>query len=830
MSEWHQDKELLREIVNISPVCLVVVNRSGKFTFANDYAVEVLGLEKDDISDRMYNDPKWKITTLEGDPFPDEKLPFQQILRTKKPVQNIQHAIEWADGQRVFLSIDGKPLFDMDGKLEQVVFAFRDVTKQILAEQALRSQEQETRYMLDHMLNAFVLFESVFDEQGTFISYRFVYINHAYERITGVKNDEVRGKTVHEVWPGTEPEWVKRYGEVAVSGKTQEFELYHDPTKKLYYCHVYRPFDTKAKFCVIFEDITEQRAAQENLRLSAEHLKLAIKGGKLGTWDWDLLTDHVQFNDLWSVMKGYSPDEIKPHISSWENLVHPDDLPIAKEKVAAHFSGETPIYNMEFRMRHKSGDWMWVLDRGQVIEWDAAGKPTRACGTHLDITALKQGEERLHHINAILRTIRNVNQLIVREKDKRRLIQSVCDTLIEHRGYEHAWAVLFDENGDFDMAAAAGLGDSFSPLLNQMKQGQLPPCGQKALQESGLVKIDVPLSFCLDCPLAENNRYQSVLSMPLKSNERIYGLLLVSLPENFSDDAEEHSLFREVADDVAFALWSIEIDIMRRKSEEEIKKYSKHLEELVQERTQALETAQVQLIRNERLAALGQLAGGIAHELRHPLGVIHNVAFLLKAQLSPSTDEIAESLAMLDEEVQRADRIITDLLEFARTGKGMRSAINLSTLLEDVLKEYTPPNGVTTSISIPKNLPSAHVDPGHVRQIVANLIRNAYDAMPKGGSLSINVEQVDEKDEERIAGDYLLIKVTDTGVGISPDNLEKIFEPLFTTKEWGIGLGLAISKTLAEANQGQLDVESIMGRGSTFRLLLPVYHARGADD
>lgn len=126
-------------------------------------------------------------------------------------------------------------------------------------EKRIEEQEDELMLLFKNMINAFVLFSSVFDENGKFISYRFIYINDAYERITGVKKEEVKGKTVHEVWPETEPEWIKKYGNVVVTGKSDSFEMYHGPTKKFYYCNVYRPFHDNKRFCVIFDDITERR-------------------------------------------------------------------------------------------------------------------------------------------------------------------------------------------------------------------------------------------------------------------------------------------------------------------------------------------------------------------------------------------------------------------------------------------------------------------------------------------------------------------------------------------------------------------------------------------
>ena len=141
-----------------------------------------------------------------------------------------------------------------------------DITARKQAEVELRESEKELQLLLKSMINAFVLFESIFDENGDFISYRFVYINEAYERVTGVKNEEVKGKSVHEVWPETEAEWIRRYGEVAVTGVSSEFELYHDSTKKLYHCNVYRPWNENRRFCVVFEDISERKQAKEEIK------------------------------------------------------------------------------------------------------------------------------------------------------------------------------------------------------------------------------------------------------------------------------------------------------------------------------------------------------------------------------------------------------------------------------------------------------------------------------------------------------------------------------------------------------------------------------------
>ncbi len=251
----------------------------------------------------------------------------------------------------------------------------------------------------------------------------------------------------------------------------------------------------------------------------------------------------------------------------------------------------------------------------------------------------------------------------------------------------------------------------------------------------------------------------------------------------------------------------------RKRTEQELKQYQDHLEELVQQRTEALTEAQQRLAEQERLAALGEFAGGIAHDLRQPLSVITNVGYLLKLYLSDPDDKVVEYMDMLKEEADYANRIIHDLLEFARTGQVRAESVAIPNLVSAVIDKHPPPEHITTEIHYPDDLPAAHVDPGHIRQVLTNLVENAYHAMPEGGSLTISMG-VDQAD--------IAIAITDTGIGISSDKIKKIFEPLFTTKKKGVGLGLAIGKKLVEANGGRLEVKSKPKKGTTFTLRLPI--------
>jgi PAS domain S-box-containing protein len=253
----------------------------------------------------------------------------------------------------------------------------------------------------------------------------------------------------------------------------------------------------------------------------------------------------------------------------------------------------------------------------------------------------------------------------------------------------------------------------------------------------------------------------------------------------------------------------------RVRAEEKLKEYSERLEEMVRLRTKELEEAQEELVRKEKLAVLGQLAGGVGHELRNPLGVISNAVYYLKMVLPDADETVREYLDIISSEVHNSEQIVSDLLGFARTRSSDRQRVALSRLVAQVLGKTPPPEGVLITFEIAADLLPVYVDPRQIGQVLANLITNAYQAMPQGGTLTLSASA---------EGDKAALCFADTGCGISPENIKRLFEPLFTTKPRGIGLGLAVSRSLVEANGGAIEVESdgVPGRGSTFTVWLPL--------
>ena len=183
----------------------------------------------------------------------------------------------------------------------------------------------------------------------------------------------------------------------------------------------------------------------------------------------------------------------------------------------------------------------------------------------------KQAEERVEHLNRVLRAIRSVNRLISRERDRDTLLKAVCDNLVESRGYHNAWIALLDEAGRATTTAEAGLGEAFLPMAERLKSGALTHCARRAVEQSGAVAIEDPPSACADCPLAASYRGRAALTARLECRGRVYGLLSASVPARLVADDEELSLFGEVAADIALALHNMQSQEERERAEEEVR-------------------------------------------------------------------------------------------------------------------------------------------------------------------------------------------------------------------------------------------------------------------
>jgi C4-dicarboxylate-specific signal transduction histidine kinase len=231
-----------------------------------------------------------------------------------------------------------------------------------------------------------------------------------------------------------------------------------------------------------------------------------------------------------------------------------------------------------------------------------------------------------------------------------------------------------------------------------------------------------------------------------------------------------------------------------------------------------LAAAQEALVQSEKLASMGQLAAGIAHEVNNPLGVVLMYSHLLLDECDAKS-KMREDLAMVAEQADRCKKIVAGLLHFARQNKVCRAACNLDELVDRTMRTAAVPDGITAEIEHGLADPTAEIDRDQIVQVLTNLLSNAVAAMPGGGRLTIRTSG----DEDRVR-----IAVADTGIGIPPDNIKKIFDPFFTTKEMGkgTGLGLAVTYGIIKMHSGDIRVESQADpsrgpTGTTFTVTLP---------
>jgi PAS domain S-box-containing protein len=277
-------------------------------------------------------------------------------------------------------------------------------------------------------------------------------------------------------------------------------------------------------------------------------------------------------------------------------------------------------------------------------------------------------------------------------------------------------------------------------------------------------------------------------------------------------------IYRE-ANKTQLVLLAIEDVTEHKRAEEALKKYSERLEEMVEERTKELRDAQEELLRKERLAILGQLAGGVGHELRNPLGALKNAAYFLNMVIEEPEPEVKETLEILEREVGTSERIISSLLDFARARAPVRRKVDINDIVQEALSRASVPEKVEVISQLDETLPAILADPDQLGQVFGNIILNGIQAMPEGGRLVVQTSEVSEKPPR---SGWVAVSFADTGVGILEENLGKLFEPLFTTKAKGIGLGLAVTRTLVEGHGGTIEVQSEVGKGSTFTVRLPI--------
>jgi signal transduction histidine kinase/DNA-binding response OmpR family regulator len=414
----------------------------------------------------------------------------------------------------------------------------------------------------------------------------------------------------------------------------------------------------------------------------------------------------------------------------------------------------------------------------------------------------RQLERRVKELHILYNVSKSVTALL----DLGELLNRIVEAALYVTGAEEGSLLLIDRNsGDLYMRAARGLGEKFARGFRVKVQdtiaGQVVRTGEPYWTSTQDQSVKVKTNYLV----------KSLAYIPLKVGGKVIGVLLVdNKVSNTPFTENDMYLLSALADYAAVA-----IDKARLYGA--VKSFNKELEQRVQERTAELEAAQEQLVQAEKLASIGQLAAGVAHEINNPIGVILGFAQVMLKRISPD-DPMHKPLSTIEREGLRCKEIVQDLLDFARQSKPVLSRLDINDVI-DAASELMPHHFNSDRVEVIKHyaatLPKVLGDENQLQQVFLNILINAYQAMPDGGRLYITSQAQD--------GEILAV-FEDTGIGIPREDLKRIFDPFFTTKEVGegTGLGLSISYGIVEQHGGTIQVDSASGEGSTFTVRLPV--------
>jgi PAS domain S-box-containing protein len=513
----------------------------------------------------------------------------------------------------------------------------------------------------------------------------------------------------------------------------------------------------------------------------------------------------VKVNPAFSETLGYSSEELtsKPFLE----FIHPDDVQTTSRMIDAKLKAGRKVIDYENRYRCKNGSYRW-------LRWVSRPVPEKGLSYAVahDITGSKHSEQRIEHLNRVLRAIRDVNQLIVREADPGTLIGEVCRLVVDNRGYASALIVLTDEKDRPIAWARAGLAASCASLNNLFERGELLPCCQQVRAKTQAELFVDRTAVCSQCPLGEKCARTQSLCAQLVHDGAAFGYYIAALDSDHSVDEEEIGLFTEMAADLAYAL-----NVMRAKAARESS----------ERKRKALES---QLIQAQKMESVGQLAGGVAHDYNNMLSVIIGYAELALDKLgldAPLRDDILEILTA----ARRSSNITGQLLAFARKQTIAPEVLDLNQTVESMLNMLRRLIGEDIDLvwhPRPGVWP-VNMDPTQIDQILANLCVNARDAIADVGKITIETDSI-SIDEAYCAehagfvpGDFVILAVSDDGHGMDRETMDKIFEPFFTSKGMGrgTGLGLATVYGIVKQNAGFINVYSEPAKGTTFKIYLP---------
>jgi len=627
---------------------------------------------------------------------------------------------------------------------------------------------------------------------------KFTYVNKRFEEVSGYSREEVVGKNGFKL--GIFPNET-----VKLLGKRMKDRLMGRPPRLLetqFKCKdghwIWVAIEGKPMreegipvgFQIISTDITERKRAEEELRsLSEREAKSAREWQELFDASSDIIAlispdfEILRVNRAGYEGTGRKREELIGKICY--EVVHGLHSPIdgcpCKELIRTKKAGVGEI---------TQGGRYYIATASPVL--DKNDELIAFAHIVKDITERKRMEEEIQWNYDIQTVINSILHLSLGNMPLEKLLNRTLQLILSI-----PWLVLQSRGSIFlveddpevlVMKVQNGIAEPLRKACARVDFGRCL-CGRAASTR------EIQFTNCLND--RHETRYEGITPhghycVPILSAGKVLGVINLYLKEGHRQDQREEEFLIAIANTLAGV-------IERKRMEEELKK------------------AHEQLIRSEKLAAIGQLASGVGHELRDPLAAIKNAIFyvrrkIARSDLSASEPKVLEFLDIVDREVSSANKVISDLLAFSRVAKPTVSPVSIGSIIEDALEHVPVPENIKLTRDIGPSLPMVMVDADQIRQVFVNIILNAVEAMPEGGRLEIRAGS---------KAQFVEVEFADTGGGVPESIIDKIFDPLFTTKAKGIGLGLAMCKSILERHGGDIRVKSEKGKGAVFTASLP---------
>ena len=577
-----------------------------------------------------------------------------------------------------------------------------------------------------------------------------------------------------------------------------------------------------AAFLGFLRDISHRRAALERLAVSEESLRLTTEAAEIGIWDLDLVSNVLTWSDRTKRMFGISPD-VACSMDDFYAGLHPED----REATGAAFAlaldpAVRASYDVQYRTIGKEdGQIRWVAAKGRGL-FDEDGRCFRALGTAIDITARRLQDAR----HAFMLELSD----LLRSTDTETALNAACALMGRHFAVARVGYGLLDPVEDFFDYSVCWTDGKVPPLL-----GRLPAqaFGKKIVAKLSAGQTVVVADLFED-PISDEEETRktaasvdtrAILVVPFLRGGRLRTIVYLNDRRTRRWTAEEIGFMEEVAERTRQV-------IERGEAEAALQALNATLEARVEERSQALSATEEALRQSQKMEAIGQLTGGIAHDFNNLLQGITGSLDLMKKRLAQGrTRDMEPFLAAAMASAGRAAALTHRLLAFARRQPLDPRAVLVNPLvasMEDLLRR-TLGEAIKLELVLAHDLWPTRCDPNQLENAVLNLALNARDAMPGGGCLRIETrnEVIDAEaagpNFDCLPGDYVSIRVTDTGVGMNAETVTHAFEPFFTTKPAGQGTGLGLSMIYGFARQsyGYAKIESEVGKGTQFTLCMP---------